>query len=154
MPMPASAYGSSENGSVLLLDDNTELADAIESYLISQRFDVTVVHDGTDGLRAIMRSDFDAVICDLCMPEIQGDEFYAAVEKVKPELCERFIFITGFGQSTPLDELGDRAASRIMFKPFNLPDLVTAILELLSTGKPFPKNPKIQIANFDEPAAE
>lgn len=152
--MPASAFGSSENGSVLLLDDNTELAEAIETYLTSQRFDVTVVNDGTDGLRAIMRSDFDAIICDLCMPEIQGDEFYMAVEKVKPELCDKFIFITGFGQSTPLDELGETAAKRIMFKPFNLPDLATAVLEMLSTGKPFPKNPKIQIADFNGTAAD
>src|SRR6185436_2786507 len=109
-----------------------------------QRFEVTVVNDGTGGLQAIMREDFDAIICDLCMPEIQGDEFYGAVEKVKPELCDLFIFITGFGRSTPLDALGEKAEKRILFKPFNLADLLTAILDLLSTGKPFPNRPKIQ----------
>ncbi len=151
--MLASAFGAPETGKVLLLDDNTELAEAIEKYLSAQRFEVTVVDDGTGGLQAIMREDFDAIICDLCMPEIQGDEFYDAVEKVKPELCDRFIFITGFGRSTPLDTLGEKADKRILFKPFNLADLLTAILDLLSTGKPFPNKAKIQVLESDPTSA-
>jgi hypothetical protein len=75
------------------------------------------------------------------------------VEKVKPELCDRFIFITGFGRSTPLDALGEKAEKRILFKPFNLADLMTAIVDFLSTRKPFPNKLKIQVLGSENTSA-
>ena len=130
--LAAETEGRGGNCSVLLLDDNFELAEAIKTYLAMEKFDVTAVSNGTEGLRAIMRSDFDAVVCDLMMPSLAGDKFFLAVEKVKPHLCDRFLFITGFGRSTALDALGERADGRVIFKPFNMSDLTAAIMGILS----------------------
>jgi len=47
-------------------------------------------------VREIMRFDFDIVMCDMMMPHMPGDMFYYAVQRTKPELCQRFIFITGY----------------------------------------------------------
>jgi CheY-like chemotaxis protein len=82
--------------SILLLDDDIDLAYTLKHLLESHNFVVTTVGNGVEGVREIMRFDFDVVMCDMMMPHMPGDMFYYAVERTKPELCKRFIFITGY----------------------------------------------------------
>src|SRR5882672_11486609 len=86
---------SLEIKSILLLDDDVELADTLKSLLESRNFVVTTVRNGVEGLREAMSLDFDVIMCDLMMPTMPGDMFFTAVQRTKPHLCERFIFITG-----------------------------------------------------------
>ena len=83
--------------SILLLDDDVELADTLKIILESRNFVVTTARNGVEGLREVMEMDFDVIICDLMMPTMPGDMFYLAVNKVKPKLCRRFLFVTGHG---------------------------------------------------------
>ena len=71
--------------------------------LESRNFIVTTVNDGVHALREVMAFDFDVIICDLLMPNMPGDMFYLAVQKTKPELCKRFLFVTGHGFWSALD---------------------------------------------------
>ncbi len=82
--------------SILLLDDDVDLADTLKKLLETHNFVVTTVGNGVEGVREIMRFDFDLIMCDMMMPHMPGDMFYFAVERTKPHLCPRFIFITGF----------------------------------------------------------
>src|SRR5215210_6372575 len=82
--------------SILLLDDDIDLADTLKLLLESRNFVVTTVKNGVEGLHEIMRFDFDVIMCDMMMPKMPGDMFYLAVQKTKPEICRRFIFITGY----------------------------------------------------------
>src|SRR5438093_204082 len=75
---PAFRQPTDTDSRVLLLDDNAELADTIRAYLALESFAVTVVPNGAEGLKAIMRSDFDVIVCDLLMPHLPGDKFYLA----------------------------------------------------------------------------
>jgi CheY-like chemotaxis protein len=54
--------------SILLLDDDSDLADTLKLLLESRNFVVTTVANGVDGLREIMSLDFDVIICDMMMP--------------------------------------------------------------------------------------
>ncbi len=82
--------------SILLLDDDADLADTLKDLLETHNFIVTTVPNGVEGVREVMRFDFDLIMCDMMMPHMPGDMFYFAVERTKPHLCSRFIFITGF----------------------------------------------------------
>jgi DNA-binding response OmpR family regulator len=82
--------------SILLLDDDVDLADTLKKLLETHNFVVTTVGNGVEGVREIMRFDFDLIMCDMMMPHMPGDMFYFAVERTKPHLCPRFIFITGY----------------------------------------------------------
>jgi CheY-like chemotaxis protein len=82
--------------SILLLDDDIDLADTLKALLESHNFVVTTVGNGVEGLHEVMRFDFDLIMCDMMMPKMPGDMFYFAVERSKPQLCPRFIFITGY----------------------------------------------------------
>ena len=88
---------------ILLLEDDPELAALLEDHLNSQGFLVSYVKSGVEGLKRVMMGDFDIILCDMMMPNLSGDMFYLAVERTKPQLCKRFIFMTGHKGDPKID---------------------------------------------------
>ncbi len=118
--------------SVLLLDNDVELANTLRDLLEARNFVVTVVGNGADGLREILKMDFDAIICDLMMPQMPGDMFYLAVQRTKPHLCPRFIFITGYGGNPRVEKFLSKAQGTVIMKPVSIDDLALAIQKALA----------------------
>lgn len=113
--------------SILLVDDDRDLCDALKLLLETRNFVVTVVENGRDALHEVMSLDFDVIVCDLLMPHMPGDMFYLAVQKVKPDLCRRFIFITGYGKDPKFDFFLNEVKGEVLFKPVRTDDLVRTI---------------------------
>jgi response regulator RpfG family c-di-GMP phosphodiesterase len=57
--------------------------------------------------------------------------FYLAVEKTKPELCDRFIFITGFADNPKVSQFLAKTKAQVLIKPVNTEDLLQAIAIVL-----------------------
>ena len=70
---------------------------------------------------------FDAVLCDLQMPEMSGAELYATVASRWPELAQQFIFITGGAFSSEARRFLDEGVVACVHKPFQLEDLLELI---------------------------
>ncbi|MEW6158595.1 MAG: response regulator [Verrucomicrobiota bacterium] len=102
---------------VLVVDDDIELSQTFKALLESQDYMVTIVTNGVDALKLIMQMDVDVIICDLMMPQMAGDMFYMAVERVKPHLCQRFIFITGYEGHPKFEEFLKKVNSVVLYKP-------------------------------------
>ena len=117
--------------SILLLDDDVELADTLKGLLETRNFVVTTVKNGVEGLREVMAFDFDVVMCDMMMPAMPGDMFYLAVQRTKPHLCRRFIFITGHSGNPKIDEFLKTVDAIMLSKPVVTDDLVSAISFIL-----------------------
>src|ERR1041385_475078 len=79
---------------VLLLDDRDDFREILHEYLASQAYEVTSVQSGIEGLREIMKTRFDIIICDMMMPKMGGEMFYWAVTRIRPAARESFIFFT------------------------------------------------------------
>jgi DNA-binding response OmpR family regulator len=112
---------------ILLLDDDTELADTLKQLLEARNFIVTLAKNGVEGLRETMAMDFDVIICDLMMPTMPGDMFYLAVQKTKPHLCSRFLFVTGHGDDPRTKEFLQSTDGLTIFKPVPSEELVQMI---------------------------
>src|SRR5262249_19450829 len=78
---------------ILLVDDDLALATTLKQPLESHNFIVTTSENGADALREVMAVDHDVIICDMLMPKMAGDMFYLAVQKVKPHMARRFLFV-------------------------------------------------------------
>ncbi len=114
--------------SILLLDDDIELADTLKHLLETHNFVVTTVGHGVDGLNEIMRFDFDLIMCDMMMPRMPGDMFYQAVERTKPHLCPRFIFITGYPDKPEVVSfLAKLPEAVVLHKPVSNDELIRTI---------------------------
>ena len=118
--------------SILVLDDDIELADTLKALLENHNFVVTTATNGVEGLREIMDMDFDVIICDMVMPSLPGDMFYLAVKKTKPHLCDRFLFITGHSDNPRVDAFLKQTNGLVLIKPVLTEELVPMITEILN----------------------
>src|SRR5436853_6650162 len=81
---------------ILVVDDDKQLASALQWILADQNFLVDIAFDGKEALLKLKVNQYDLVICDLIMPAVRGDEFYLKAREMRPDLADRFIFITGY----------------------------------------------------------
>jgi CheY-like chemotaxis protein len=119
----------SEFKTILLLEDQTEMSDLLKTLLEANHYRVTSVANGVEGLKKIMIADFDLILCDMMMPNLPGDMFYIAVERTKPHLCKRFIFMTGYKGEKRIDDFIRKVKGVMIWKPFEPSDL----LEMMKT---------------------
>lgn len=113
--------------SVLVLEDDPEFCSMLRVTLEQQDYRVTLVSNGAQGIQQILARDFDAILCDIMMPNFPGDMFYLAVQRTKPKLCERFIFMTGHQHDPKIQEFLKRVPCRVLFKPFSMQALFDAL---------------------------
>jgi len=128
-----SAPSSAPRRKVLLLDDDLDLCEILKSVIEWHRYEVTVVHRGVEGVREIMERDYDAIVCDIMMPNMPGDMFYLAVQQLKPHLCRRFIFITGHEANPAVNAFLKLAAGLVLLKPLATDQLITKIAQVIAT---------------------
>jgi DNA-binding NtrC family response regulator len=105
---------------VLMLEDDEDLTSLLARTLERVGCSVTVVSNGVEGLRHIMAGDFDLIVCDMVMPKLPGDMFFMAVERTKPHLCKRFLFMTGHTAEKRWDDFARAKGCLILWKPFEL----------------------------------
>lgn len=112
---------------ILVLEDDVDFASVLADYLLSVPYEVMTVSNGIEGLHAVLSHDFDAVVCDMMMPLLAGDLFYLAVERAKPHLCSRFVFMTGYTANPKIDYFIKEIGGTILPKPFHMEALRDAI---------------------------
>jgi CheY-like chemotaxis protein len=116
---------------VLVVDDNPELVQIYQELLQSQGYCVSTAGNGVQALKFISSAEVDAILCDLNMPELEGDMFYNAALHVRPELGQRFIFITGNAGSPKYEPFLKKTGAQILCKPVPVKDLLEALERLL-----------------------
>lgn len=118
----------------LVVDDEESNAALVRRVLASAGYDVESTTLSRRALVMIERTAYDAVICDVKMPELSGQELYGRVCQIRPEMARRFVFITGDidGEDTR-EFLADSHCSYFM-KPFNL-ERLTAAVDMLTGGR-------------------
>src|SRR5947199_10772849 len=116
---------------ILVVDDDQQLASALQWILADENFLVDVAFDGEEALLKVKAHEYDAVICDLKMPRLRGDEFYLKARQLQPNLEDRFIFITGFATDPKIALFLTKYQVKYLVKPFPLPGLISCVKELL-----------------------
>ena len=117
---------------VLLLEDRDDFREILRDYLVTRSFHVVSVNSGVEALREIMNNGgFDIILCDMLMPRMGGEMFYWAVTRVRPATKQRFIFFTGHKNNPAIEFFFKRVNARVLFKPFQLAALDSAIRDVL-----------------------
>jgi len=120
--------------SILVVEDETKLANAVVDALRDAGYIVDHAPDGEQGLERInaATTPYDLVICDLKMPKVDGKAFYRQLSTDVPALAKRVIFVTGDVAGTDAEEFLDESGCRWLAKPFRLGDLLRAVREGLA----------------------
>jgi CheY-like chemotaxis protein len=118
--------------SILVVEDETALANAVTDALRDAGYVVSRAADGEEALAEVSAREFDLVICDLKMPRLDGKAFYRALAEARPSLVKRVIFVTGDVAGTDAERFLMESGCRWLAKPFRLADLLRTVREGLS----------------------
>ncbi len=123
-PPVAAAPGAAR---VLVIDDEPHLVRAYQRVL-SRHHHVTVATGGAAGLALIEKDpDYDAILCDLTMPDVDGVRIYRCLDRVAPHLKSRVIFSSGGACSRRAEELLSSGEVPLLEKPVDSAKLLAAI---------------------------
>jgi PAS domain S-box-containing protein len=131
-PRPSAPSMEAVRGSsVLLVEDERPLADAVGEALTDAGLKVVHASDGEEALARVRHESFDVIICDLKMPRVDGRMVYRAIAAATPALARRVIFVTGDVAGTDAERFLEETGCRWLAKPFRLADLLRAVRETL-----------------------
>ena len=128
--------------SLLFVDDEEVIRKSLARELRLENFTVTTVSSGSDAISALENAQYDVVITDLMMPDIDGFGVLKAVKKLAP--LTRVIIITGYGDMRSAIDALRLGADDFTLKPCEVEELVFRIrrclekqnlLQLLMTQK-------------------
>jgi CheY-like chemotaxis protein len=112
---------------ILVVDDDAALLEAFQEMLQMNDYRVSTATNGVEALKIVMQRDVDVIICDLMMPTMAGDMFYLAVERTKPNLCHRFIFVTGYENDPKFSPFLKKINAVVLNKPVTMTRLLDSV---------------------------
>ncbi len=118
---------SPELRKILLVEDDPAFQEIMKDFLMENGYSVVAVNNGVEGVHQVLASDFEVILCDMMMPTLPGDMFYRAVERMRPHLCHRFVFMTGHRGNQKVNEFIQAVRGTILTKPFHIDDLLEMI---------------------------
>ena len=112
---------------VLLVDDEKGYLNVLSNRLSKRSIKATKAFSGTEAIQILRKNDFDVVVLDLKMEDMNGIEVLKIMKKMAPELP--VIFLTGHGSQEAAMEGISLGAFDYLTKPCELVDLMDKIHE-------------------------
>lgn len=114
---------------ILVVEDEPLVREVLGVYLSEDNHEIVTAENGREGLEKFTEGEFDLVLTDRAMPEMNGDQLAAEIKKLKPE--QPLILLTGFGDL--MSGAGEQPAGvdLVVSKPFTLNTLRAAIAKSL-----------------------
>jgi DNA-binding response OmpR family regulator len=117
---------------VLLVEDDPDNREAMASLLALGGFEVTSADCGAAGVRAFADGNFDVVLTDLGLPDMDGWQVAGEIKQARPAMP--IALITGWGLNLDRDEIRRRGVDLLVKKPLDPRAFVGQIENLLQAG--------------------
>lgn len=117
---------------ILLVDDAINMRELITE-ILSPDYNITSVSNGKKALDLLQSENFDLIITDVLMPEMDGFELLMELRKIKPE--QKTIAISGEKLSKnfdPLQTIQKLMKCPILRKPFHTSELRAIVNEIIA----------------------
>lgn len=109
---------------ILLAEDEDAMRTYLARALENAGYDVTAVDRGTMAVPLLEDGDYDLLLSDIVMPEMDGIELAQRCAEISPRT--KVMFITGFAAVT-LKASREAPQAKVLSKPFHLKDLVMEV---------------------------
>jgi two-component system, OmpR family, alkaline phosphatase synthesis response regulator PhoP len=128
-------------GSILLVEDEENLQEALKLNLELEGYEVTCAGDGAEALRKTEHEYFDLIILDIMLPEVDG---ISVTETLRLKQNDVPILIVSARSSSADRVLGlKKGADDYLNKPFNLEELLLRVHKLIDKNKRLVQRPGI-----------
>ena len=132
---PAATVAQPRPGRAMVVDDEPELASSLARFLEREGYRCTVVNSGREAIELAGAEDFDVILSDLRMPDVDGPALLKWLTLNRPEMASRLGYVTGdtLGPAA-VRFLGD-AGRPFIEKPFNRQSIRDLLSELSASGR-------------------
>ena len=110
---------------ILVIDDERSIRNTLKDILGFEGYSVEVTENGLLGLEMVKSTDFDIILCDIKMPEMDGIEVLEKIMELKPETT--VVMISGHGNIETAVEAIKKGAFDFIVKPLDLNRLLITI---------------------------
>ncbi len=115
----------SKEARILVVDDDQQILDILVTWLNKKGYHAVGVNGGREGIEAFEQGDYDLVITDLVMPEMDGMELLDAVKTIDSRVV--VLMISGYGTIEASVLAMKKGAYDFIPKPFDFPVLKATI---------------------------
>ena len=109
---------------ILLAEDEDAMRTYLARALTNAGYHVSAVDRGTDAIPLLETGQFDLLLSDIVMPEMDGIELAQRCAEISPRT--KVMFITGFA-AVSLRASREQPSAKVLSKPFHLRDLVMEV---------------------------
>jgi PAS domain S-box-containing protein len=117
---------------VLIVEDETEIAEMLSEILRTYGHRTHIAADGRIGLDCALAEEFDAVLSDIRLPHMDGLDLYRALQRQRPGLIPRLAFITGDTLSPDIQSFLTETGAVCLEKPFLPADVHRLVSRLVA----------------------
>jgi len=118
--------------SILVVDDEADIATVIAEMLQREGHRTEIVGDGRTALDRLARRSYDLVITDTKMPLLDGVDLYREIERRFAPMRTRVIFVTGDVLDADKQRFLASTEATVIAKPFALSDVRAAVRRRLA----------------------
>jgi CheY-like chemotaxis protein len=119
---------------LLIVDDEPEVGALLADILRRQASHIEIAASGQQALQLLERGEFDAVLTDLRMPEMDGPELYRHIEQRWPQRARQVVFITGDALSPTVQTFLAGTGQPYLEKPFVPADVREVVREVVEAA--------------------
>lgn len=114
---------------IILIEDETSVVSFIKKGLQENGYEVSVAFDGKTGVQLVQSNDFDLVILDIMLPEMNGLDVCKEIRKTNQHVP--ILFLTALGTSENIVLGLECGGDDYLVKPFKFIELVARVKSLL-----------------------
>ncbi len=120
---PTCTRQAPSRASLLVIDDDPRVGSALVRSLRAT-YEVEAITSADQGLARLGQTkEYDLVLCDLMMPDMNGMEFFGHVQKLYPLYQDRIVFFTGGAFNDVVARFAEEHADRCLTKPLDMDQL-------------------------------
>ena len=125
--------GLEGKGNVLVVDDNESDRVMLNDILLKKGYRVMTAENGKEAIVMVKKIDFDAVLLDMRLPDIDGLSVLDEIKKIRPAAA--VMAITGFSLDEVIETAIQKGAVTCFIKPFNIEMLLRELNLLVNKKK-------------------
>jgi len=121
--------GKTEDRRMLVIDDDSVVLESCRRIFSDEGFEVVTVEKAREGLDRAAKDDFDVILCDWKMPELDGIDVVEMIDKRSPD--STVVMISGYPAVERATEVMKRGAMDYVAKPFTPEEITAAVKKAL-----------------------